>query len=74
MSCSGSVSIAELRLLSFFGTEVTAWQADRNQTANKVYWQFTTSDACIKFRRVYPEFLRRDDNLPIPFPTAVFYE
>jgi len=56
----------------FLGSEVTAWQADRNQTANKVYWQFTTSDARVKLRRLYPEFLRRDNDLPIPLPTAVF--
>jgi len=56
----------------FLGSEVTAWQADRNQTANKVNWQFTTSDARVKLRRLYPEFLRRDNDLPIPLPTAVF--
>ena len=27
------------------GAEVSAWQAERNRTANQVHWQFTTADA-----------------------------
>ena len=52
--------------------EINAWQADRNQQANTVNWQFTTSDARRKLRRLYPEFLRLDNNQPKPQPTAIF--
>lgn len=35
-------------------TEVAAWQHDRNAAACRVNWQFTTADARIKLRRLYP--------------------
>ena len=35
--------------------EVEAWQVYRNQTANRVDWQFTTKDARIKLKRLYPK-------------------
>jgi hypothetical protein len=31
-----------------------AWQAERNATQRTVHWQFTTADARIKLRRLYP--------------------
>ena len=34
--------------------EIEAWQADRNNRASKVQWQFTTKDARVKLRRLYP--------------------
>ncbi len=34
--------------------EVTAWEARRNHTCVKVVWQFTTADARLKLRRLYP--------------------
>ena len=34
--------------------EIEAWQDDRNNQASKVNWQFTTKDARIKLRRLYP--------------------
>jgi hypothetical protein len=34
--------------------ELTAWQKQRNQKASKVHWQFSTADARIKLRRLYP--------------------
>ncbi|MCX7017281.1 MAG: IS630 family transposase, partial [Candidatus Sumerlaeota bacterium] len=34
--------------------EVQAWQNDRNNKPSKVNWQFTTKDARIKLRRLYP--------------------
>lgn len=37
-------------------TEVTAWQARRDQIHAKVNWQFTTEDARIKLKRLYPTF------------------
>jgi hypothetical protein len=36
-------------------TEVSAWENDRNNCANKINWQFTTSDARIKLKRLYPK-------------------
>ncbi len=35
--------------------EVAAWEADRNGAAVPVQWQFTTDDARIKLRRLYPK-------------------
>ncbi len=34
--------------------EVQAWEAARGAAATKVNWQFTTADARIKLRRLYP--------------------
>ena len=34
--------------------ETTAWTTDRNAASTKVNWQFTTADARIKLRRLYP--------------------
>ncbi len=34
--------------------EVTAWQAQRNAQASSVDWQFTTQDARIKLKHLYP--------------------
>ena len=35
-------------------TEVQAWQQERNAAVVKVDWQFTTADARIKLKRLYP--------------------
>ena len=34
--------------------EVEAWQAQRNQAVVKVEWQFTTADARVKLKKLYP--------------------
>jgi hypothetical protein len=34
--------------------EVAAWQCDRNKNHTKADWQFTTADARIKLKRLYP--------------------
>ena len=34
--------------------EVAAWESERNQGKYKVDWQFTTKDARIKLKRLYP--------------------
>ena len=34
--------------------EVTAWEATRNATGRGVDWRFTTEDARIKLKRLYP--------------------
>lgn len=57
---------------SLLGSEVTAWESARNQTANTVNWQFKTPDARVKLRRLYPEFLRLDQGIPHPEPTSRF--
>jgi hypothetical protein len=36
--------------------EVAAWQQDRNANHAKANWQFTTEDARIKLRHLYPTF------------------
>jgi DDE superfamily endonuclease len=36
--------------------EVAAWQDNRNKHHVKADWQFTTGDARIKLRRLYPQF------------------
>jgi hypothetical protein len=37
-------------------TEVAAWERQRNQRASTVNWRFTTADARIKLRKLYPSF------------------
>jgi hypothetical protein len=54
------------------GAEINAWQEDRNRTANRIAWQFKTKDARTKLRRLYPAFLRHDEQQPAPQPTKVF--
>ena len=34
--------------------EITAWQRDRNNRQGKIDWQFTSSDARVRLRRLYP--------------------
>jgi hypothetical protein len=36
--------------------EVAGWQADRNKNHTKANWRFTTADARIKLKRLYPQF------------------
>lgn len=35
-------------------THVSAWEKDRNNSARKIVWQFTTRDARIKLKHLYP--------------------
>jgi hypothetical protein len=35
--------------------EVAAWERDRNNRTRKIAWQFTTADARIKLKRLYPK-------------------
>ena len=37
-------------------SEVAAWQDNRNTRHAKADWQFTTEDARIKLKRLYPQF------------------
>jgi len=43
-------------LLQTLITELDAWCADHNNISRKVNWQFTTQDARIKLRHLYPQF------------------
>jgi len=36
--------------------EVSAWNKNRNKTARKINWRFSTDDARIKLKRLYPLF------------------
>ena len=36
--------------------EVAAWQVDRNKKHTKADWQFTTADARVRLKRLYPAF------------------
>ena len=45
--------IASLEVLR---NEVAAWQAARDRIQSKVNWQFTTDDARVKLKRLYPTF------------------
>jgi hypothetical protein len=36
--------------------EVAAWQASRDKNQTKADWRFTTADARIKLKRLYPRF------------------
>jgi hypothetical protein len=36
--------------------EVAAWQARRDRIRAKVNWQFTTENARVKLKRLYPTF------------------
>jgi hypothetical protein len=36
--------------------EVAAWEASRNNNNNKADWQFTTANARVKLKRLYPHF------------------
>ncbi len=40
---------------TFLRNEVAAWEADRNRTQTGVDWQFTTPDARVKLKRLYPQ-------------------
>jgi hypothetical protein len=36
--------------------QVEAWQQQRNQAQATINWRFTTADARIKLKRLYPSF------------------
>jgi hypothetical protein len=36
--------------------ELSAWEVNRNAIQKNVDWQFTTTDARIKLKRLYPQF------------------
>jgi hypothetical protein len=42
--------------MSTMKTEVLAWEKRRNNSANAINWQFTTAEARIKLKSLYPKF------------------
>ena len=36
--------------------EIAAWERERNKNKTKAEWQFTTADARVKLKRLYPSF------------------
>jgi hypothetical protein len=36
--------------------EVTAWQETRNAISSPMQWRFTTDDARVKLKKLYPSF------------------
>ena len=49
--CLGSRRIADIELLNL---ELKAWHTRRNRAQKGVDWQFTTADARLKLKRLYP--------------------
>ena len=45
-----------LATLEKVAEEVKAWQQSRNNKNSRINWQFTTQDARIKLKRLYPTF------------------
>jgi hypothetical protein len=37
-------------------SEVAAWERERNHQARLIDWQFTTAEARIKLKRLYPVY------------------
>jgi hypothetical protein len=37
--------------------QVAAWNEARNLAADKINWRFTTENARIKLKRLYPQFI-----------------
>ena len=42
--------------LEVLRAEVAAWQAARDRVEARVGWQFTTDDARVRLKRLYPTF------------------
>lgn len=43
--------------IGLMSSEVNSWQAHRNTMGAKIDWQFTTTNARIKLKRLYPTFV-----------------
>ena len=51
--CLNNRYISDIQTLA---KETKAWEKNRNKTQKGVDWQFTTEDARIKLKRLYPQF------------------
>jgi len=58
--CLGSRRIANIELLN---QELKAWHTQRNRSQKGVDWQFTTADARIKLKHLYPIIQLLDDTM-----------
>ena len=54
----------------FLEREVSTWNRERNAKATTVDWQFTTADARIKLKRLYPVIVVSEEDTPLPLGTA----
>jgi len=45
-----------IKCLELLNSEISAWQDDYNSNCKNINWQFTTDDARIKLRKLYPVF------------------
>ena len=46
--------------------EVGAWESDRNAYESSIDWRFTTQEARIKLKHLYPEIVEEPSNDPNP--------
>jgi hypothetical protein len=44
-----------IRTKEALAREIAAWEAERNEKGSRVEWRFTTADARIKLRHLYPQ-------------------
>jgi hypothetical protein len=51
VQCLGNRYISDIKTLN---EELAAWHTQRNQSQKGVDWQFSTSDARVKLKRLYP--------------------
>jgi hypothetical protein len=54
----------------FLEREMSAWNEKRNARATIVDWQFTTADARIKLKRLYPVITTSEEDIPLPLGAA----
>jgi len=45
-----------IKSIEMLNAEIAAWEAEYNSTDRSISWQFTTEDARVKLRRLYPAF------------------
>lgn len=48
--------VRRISLITSLRAELSAWETERNKNQKGVDWQFTTDDARIKLKRLYPQF------------------
>jgi hypothetical protein len=51
VQCLGNRYIPDIKTLN---EELAVWHTQRNQSQKGVDWQFSTSDARVKLKRLYP--------------------
>jgi len=59
--CLGDRRIPERGTLA---EEVGAWEAERNASESTIEWRFTSADARIKLKHLYPEIVEESSNEP----------